>query len=133
MIIYQTVFKLWSRHKIASATIKGLVGWFVVFGLTALLKQYVSLYRAVSQRERERGEKRWRSVNMSKQPPSKPTAKRNRPLPYYYQIVGRPGTGSLPRTIAPLNHPHHQGEITQKYESESWHSCTRHIVMTCYT
>ena len=42
------------------------VGWLVVLGLTALsrfgldgpLKQYFSLYRAVSQREGERKEKR---------------------------------------------------------------------------
>ena len=35
-----------------------LVGWLVVLGLTVLLRQYFSLYRAVSQREGERGEKR---------------------------------------------------------------------------
>ena len=34
-----------------------LVGWLVVLGLTALLFQYFSLYRAVSQREGERVEK----------------------------------------------------------------------------
>ena len=34
-----------------------LVGWFGCFGLNGPLRQYFSLYRAVSQREGERGEK----------------------------------------------------------------------------
>ena len=34
-----------------------LIGWLVVLCLTAPLRQYFSLYRAVSQREGERGEK----------------------------------------------------------------------------
>ena len=33
------------------------VGWLVVFGLNDPLRQYFSLYRVVSQREGERGEK----------------------------------------------------------------------------
>ena len=33
------------------------VGWLVVFGLNGPLRQYFSLYRAVSQREGERKEK----------------------------------------------------------------------------
>ena len=32
-------------------------GWLVVFGLNDPLRQYFSLYRVVSQREGERGEK----------------------------------------------------------------------------
>ena len=31
-----------------------LVGWFVVFGLNGPLRQYFSLYRAASEREREK-------------------------------------------------------------------------------
>ena len=46
-----------------------MLGWLVVFGLSGPLRQYFSLYRAVSQREGERGEKGWRRVKMSKQPP----------------------------------------------------------------
>ena len=38
---------------------------------------------------------------MSKQPPSAPTASAIGPCSTIIQIVGRPGTGSLPRTIAP--------------------------------
>ena len=37
---------------------------------------------------------------MSKQPPPAPTASAVGPCPIEIQIVGRPGTGSLPRTIA---------------------------------
>ena len=42
---------------------------------------------------------------MSKQPPPAPTASAIGPYPTIIQIVGRPGTGSLPRTIAPPVHP----------------------------
>ena len=37
--------------------------------------------------------------------PTRTYCKRSRPLPYCIQIVGRPGTGSLPSTIAPPDHP----------------------------
>ena len=43
---------------------------------------------------------------MSKQPPPAPTASAVGPCPTIIQIVGRPGTGSLPRTIAPPDHPY---------------------------
>ena len=42
---------------------------------------------------------------MSKQPPPAPTASAVGPCPTVIQIVGRPGTGSLPSTIAPPDHP----------------------------
>ena len=42
---------------------------------------------------------------MSKQPPTAHTARAIGPCPTIIQIVGRPGTGSLPRTIAPPDHP----------------------------
>ena len=42
---------------------------------------------------------------MSKQPPPAPTASAIGPCPTIIQIVGRPGTGSLPRTIAPPDQP----------------------------
>ena len=46
-----------------------LVGWLVgCFGLNSPKRQYSSLYRAVSQREGERGEKGKMRVKMSKQP-----------------------------------------------------------------
>ena len=42
---------------------------------------------------------------MSEQPPPAPTASAIGPCPTIIQIVGRRGTGSLPRTIAPPDHP----------------------------
>ena len=42
---------------------------------------------------------------MSKQPPPAPTARAVGPCPTVIQIVGRPGTGSLPSTIEPPDHP----------------------------
>ena len=50
---------------------------------------------------------------MSKQPPPAPTASTVGPCPTEIKIVGRPGTRSLPSTIAPPNHPH-QGRIRQR-------------------
>ena len=42
---------------------------------------------------------------MSKQPPPAPTASAVGPCPTLIQTVGRPGTGSLPCTIAPSGRP----------------------------
>ena len=42
---------------------------------------------------------------MSKQPPPAPTASAVGPYPTVIKIVGRPGTGSFPSTIAPPDHP----------------------------
>ena len=78
------------------------------FGLNGPLRQYFSLYRAVSQREGERGEKGQRRVKMSKQLSPAPTASAIGPCPTIIQIVGRPGTGSLPSTIAPPDHAQSQ-------------------------
>ena len=79
----------------------GLVG---CFGLNGPLRQYFSLYRAVSQREGERGETIDESKNVQTTPPA-PTASTIGPCPTEIKIVGRPGTGSLPSTIAPPDHP----------------------------
>ena len=48
-------------------------------------------------------------VKMSKQPPPAPTASAVGPCPTIIKSVGRPGTGSLPRTIAPPDHPRQRG------------------------
>ena len=73
--------------------------WLVdCFGFNSPLRQYFSLYRAVSQREGERGEKE--RVEESKSVQTTPL-----PCCTVIQIVGRPGTGSLPSTIAPPDHP----------------------------
>ena len=42
---------------------------------------------------------------MSKQPPPAPTASAVGPCPTVFKIAGRPGTGSLPSTFAPPDHP----------------------------
>ena len=75
------------------------------FGFNGPLRQYFSLYRAISQREGEREEKRIdESKNVQTTPPA-PTTSAVGPCPTAIQIVGRPGTGSLPSTIAPPDHP----------------------------
>ena len=52
-------------------------------------------------------------VKMSKPPPA-PTASAVGPCPTVIQIVGRPGTGSLPSTIAPPDHPPYHNEFHLK-------------------
>ena len=44
-------------------------------------------------------------VKMSKPSPPAPIASAIGPCPTVIKIVGRPGTGSLPSTIAPPDHP----------------------------
>ena len=93
------------------------------FGLSGPLKQYFSLYRLVgcfrfngrlrhyfslyrpSPKEREKEEKGYMRIKMSKQSPLTPTASAVGPCPTVIQIVGRPCTGSLLSTIAPPDHP----------------------------
>ena len=74
------------------------------FGFNGPLRQYFSLYRAVSQREGERGERIDESKNVQTTPTA-PTASGIGPCPTVIKIVGRPGTGSLPSSIAPPDHP----------------------------
>ena len=77
-------------------------GWLVgCFGFNGPLRQYFSLYQAVSQREGERGE-RIDESKMSKPPPPAPTASVIGPCPTLIKIVGRPGTGKVPSTISKL-------------------------------
>ena len=54
---------------------------------------------------------------MSKQPPPAPTASAVGPYPTIIQTVGRPGTGSLPWTIAPPDHP---PQPTEQYPVIRW-------------
>ena len=58
--------------------------WLVgCFEFTGPLRQYFSLYRAVSQREGERGERIEESKNVQTTH-TRTYCKRNRPLPYYH-------------------------------------------------
>ena len=93
-----------------------LVGW--LFGFNGPLRQYFSLYRAASEREGKRGEKIVESKNVQTTPPA-PTASTVGPCPTIIQIVRRPGTGSLPRTFAPPDHPRgrKKRETTDKRKS----------------
>ena len=66
-------------------------GWLVgCFGFNGLLRQYFSLYRAVSQRQGERGEKGQMREKMSKQPPPAPTASATGPCPTIIRISRTP-------------------------------------------
>ena len=68
------------------------------FGFSGPLRQYFSLYRAVSQREGEREERKDRGEKKCpNNPPPTPAASAIGPCPTITQIVGRPGTGSFPR------------------------------------
>ena len=89
------------------------VGWLVgCFGFNGPLRQYFSLYRAVSQREGETGERIDESKNVQTTP-TRTYCKRSRPCPTVINIVGRPGTGSLPSTIAPPDHPPEMRELNE--------------------
>ena len=61
------------------------VGWLVVLGP---LRQYFSLYRAVSQREGEKRREKIEDSKMFKQPPPAPTASAMGPCHTIIQIVG---------------------------------------------
>ena len=79
--------------------------WLVgCFWFNRPLRQYFSLYRAVSQRQGVRVEM---SVKLSRQPPPAPIAGAGGPCPTVIQIVGRLGSGSLPSNLAPPDHPPH--------------------------
>ena len=87
--------------------------WLVgCFGFNGPLRQYFSLYQAVSQREGERGERIDESKNVQTTP-TRTYGKRKGPCPTVIQSVGRPGTGSLPSTIAPPDHPRAIKEISK--------------------
>ena len=85
--------------------------WLVgCFGFSGPLRQYYSLYRAVFQREGERGEKGKRREKMPNQPQSAPTASAIGPCPTLIQISRTPRhwkTTQHHRTTRP---PHMQHE-----------------------
>ena len=60
-------------------------------------------------------------VKMSKQPQPAPTASAVGPCPTLIQIVGRPGTGTLPSTIAPPDHPRKGVGTTQNISTAHFH------------
>ena len=76
------------------------VGWLVGVGFNGPLRQYFSLYRAISQREGERGKR----IDESKNVQTTPTCtycKCSRPLPWHWKFTQHH------RTTRPL--PHQKG------------------------
>ena len=85
-------------------TITMFVGWLVL-SLTALWDS-ISVYIGPSLPKRERYKKERIAENKNAQTtPTAPTASAVGPCPTVIQIVGRPGSGSVPGTIAPTDHP----------------------------
>ena len=82
----------------------GLVGW--LFGFNGPLRQYFSLYRAVSQREGYREEKRIDESKNGQTTPIRTSYKRSRPLPYCNPNCRTPRHWKFnPSTIAPPDQP----------------------------
>ena len=92
-----------------SARYSWLVG---CFGFNIPLRQYFSLYRAVSQREGERRERIDESKNVQTTP-IRTYCKRNGPLPYCYQICRTPP--ALEGYPAPSHHPTTPARYRLKY------------------
>ena len=86
-----------------------LVGW--LFWLTG---PFQTVFQSISGRLPKRGRKRREKIEESKNvqtTPPTPTANTIGPCPTIIQTVGRPGTGSIPRTIAPPDHPRYTVEL----------------------
>ena len=77
-----------------------MVGW-----LFWVYRPFETVFQSISDRLPERGRQRIDESKMSKQPPPAPTASAGVPCSTIIQIIGRPGTGSLPRAIASPDHP----------------------------
>ena len=73
--------------KMSTAGFFWLVG---CFGFNGPLRQYSSLYQAVSQREGDRGEIGYMREKLSKQPPPAPTTSAVGPCPTIIQIIRTP-------------------------------------------
>ena len=69
---------------------------------------------------------------MSKQPPPAPTTSAVGPCPTVIQIVGRPGTGSLPSTIAPPDHPRLLNGRCSKFAMSHYISYITNVFQTPY-
>ena len=82
--------------------------WIGCFGFNGPLRQYFSLYRAVSQREGERGERIDESENVQTVP-TRTYCKRNRPLPYCYQNCRTPRHWKFTQHHRTTRPPHAMG------------------------
>ena len=91
------------RNKRKKKTKTGLVGWLFVLGLTTLWGS-ISVFIGLSPKRGRKGRERIdESKNVQTNSPAT-TASAEGPCPSVIQIVGHPGTESLPRTIAPPDH-----------------------------
>ena len=82
---------------------KSMVGW-----LFLVLRPFETVFQSISGRLPKRGRKRRETIDECKNVQTTPTRTYSStvgPCPTEIQIVGRPGTGSLPSTIAPPDHP----------------------------
>ena len=80
------------------------VGWLVGFGFNSHLRQYLSLYRAVSQGKGGREERIDESKNVQTTT-TRTYCKCSRPLPYCNPNCRTPQHWKFPSTIAPPDHP----------------------------
>ena len=70
---------------------------------------------------------------MSKQPPPAPTASAVGPCPTVIQIVGRPGTGSLPSTIALPDHSQFLKSHCEKFVTFFFNFNTTKVLIILHT
>ena len=110
--LIESVSEDFSSYSFITIHIKGwLVGYF---GFNGHLRQYFSLYRAVSQREGEKGERIDESKNVQTTP-TRTYCKRNRPLPYCNQNCRTPRHWKFTqhhRTTRPSPHIKGVGKIS---------------------
>ena len=123
MLFPVTLYRVlkYSRTSMAKTPLVGC------FGFNGPLRQYFSLYRAVSQREGERGERTDESKNVQTTP-TRTYCKRNRPLPYCNQNCRMPRhwkftqhhrtTRPPPKTpLEPLKYVRHKGSSNNESSS----------------
>ena len=109
------------------------IGWLVgCFGFNGPLRQYFSLYWAVSRREGERGER----INESKNLQTTPTrtyCKRNRPLPYCNKNCRTPRHYKLTqhhRTTRPSPKYHWTMSAQSELSKQSTICADNHVVIS---
>ena len=99
-----SISQMLSYHHTSSVCLVGC------FGFNGPLRQYFSLYRAVSQREGERGERIDESKNVQTTP-TRTYCKHNRPLPYHNQNCRTPQHWKLTQHRRTTRPPHTRGQI----------------------
>ena len=102
MVTLQISLKRTNAYFCFTASLSLNVGWLVVLALL----DSISVYNGPSPKERKKEKRKDRGEKkMSKQPQPSPTPSALGPCTTIIPIVGHPGTGSLPRNIAPPDYP----------------------------